>query len=208
MINYTRTFVPDYGGTGFAGAAGVNPAAQNRLWYGLLYDTGFNSYSAVTVGLGTVSTTTDVVNFYLYTLQVVPTYGYAPKDLIYSGVSLPTTGATGIRKTDFGTNISFSGYGGGGIYVYAFGVTNSGVTPTVRYNTRAGAALAVAAPLDSLGFVQNNAGTQIVNAGRTNANIGLSVLNVIQSSYTQSDIATNWNSSIPSPWGIALNTVR
>jgi hypothetical protein len=92
--------IPDYMGGGLAIGAGANPNtanSQNRLIYNIFYDNGVHSYSALTCNLATATTVSDVVNFYFYTLQSVPNYGIAPKDLIMSGITLSTTAPIGVK---------------------------------------------------------------------------------------------------------------
>lgn len=208
MVNINRTLRPDYMGSGLQAATAANPAGlQGRLFYNVYYDTGFNAYSAVTYNLQTLSTTSDAVTFYVYTLQSVPLIGYAPKDLVFSASNLTTTGTTGFKTTTFPSNFSVSGTGGG-YYVYAFSISNSGVTPTVRFGNRTPIALGLSTPFDSLGFFLSSGGTTSTTAGRTNPGAGSQVLTTVQSSYTESDIQSFYNSSVPGAWGMLLNVVR
>lgn len=208
MINYNREFKPDYIGTGFQAATAANPASlQSRLFYNLFYDTGYNSFSAITYNLQTLTTTSDSVAFYVYTLQVVNQVGYAPKDLVFSATGLVTTGSTGIKTTTFPSNFSLSGTGGG-FYVYGFVITNTGATPTVRFGTRQPIAGAIGTPLDSLGYYIASGGTSVTQAGRTAAGAGSQVLTTVQSAYTANDILSFYNTSIPGAWGMLLNVVK
>lgn len=208
ILNYPSRYSGDYGGTGFGVGSAANQAnSQNRLIYGFLWDSGIDAYSALTYNLQTLTSTSDVVDFYLYTLQIVPGYGYAPKDLIYSGTQMTSTGSTGVKTTALASNVSFSGYGGGGFYIYAFNVQNSNVTPTVRYTTRT-FSTGTGLPPESMGYYLTNAGTSIVQVGKTTPAAGLTVLNTVRPNYTEADIATDWSSVTAVGWGIALNTVR
>lgn len=209
LINFNRTFRPDYMGSGIQAVASANPAGlQNRLFYNLFYDTGFNSYSALTYNLNTLSTTNDVVSFYIYTLQVVNQVGYAPKDLVFSGTGLISTGTTGVKTFTFPSNISLSGTGGG-YYVYGFSISNSGTTPTVRFSNRSPITAPISGPLDSLGFYIPSGTTSSTIAGRTLPGAGSQVLGTnILSSYTETDIISQYNTSVPGPWGMLLNVVK
>jgi len=202
---------PDFGGIGFTAGAGLANVAltQNRTLYTIFYDGGVNSYSAMTYQLGTLTSTSDVVTAAIYSLQLVPTIGVAPKDLILSGITLTSTGSTGIKTTTLPSTLSFSGTGGG-FYVIAFYVSNSGVTPTVRY-TSGNFNAQNQSYATSLGLYLNAAGTG-TSIGQRHGTIGTSnnVLNLpFQLSYSQSDITTNYVTTITTQpvWGIALNTI-
>jgi hypothetical protein len=201
---------PDYGGIGFNTGVGIANVAltQNRTLYSLFYDTGVNSYSAVTYQCGTVTSTSDVVTMAIYTLQLVPGIGIAPKDLVMSGVTM-ISNSTSIKTTSLPSTLSFSGTGGG-YYIVAYFVSNASVTPTVRYTTgqliNHNQSYAT-----SLGLYLNAAGTGSA-IGQKYGAIGNmnNVLNLpFQTSYSQSDITTNYVTTITTqpPWGIALNTI-
>jgi hypothetical protein len=201
---------PDFGGIGFnAGVGTANQAlTQNKTLYGIFYDTGVNSYSAITYQCGTVTSTSDVVTMAIYTLQLVPGIGIAPKDLVMSGVTM-ISNSTGVKTTSLPSTLSFSGTGGG-YYIVAYFVTNSGVTPTVRY-TLGNFTTQNQSYSTSLGLYLNAAGTGSA-IGQKYGNIGSTnnVLNLpFQSSYSQSDITTNYVTTITTQpgWGIALNTI-
>jgi hypothetical protein len=208
LFNVFSQYVFDYGGTGFGTGSSASPAlSQNRLNFNIFYDTGINSYSAVTVNLGTVSTTTDSVSLSFYTAQYVPNFGIAPKDLILSGITLPTTGSTGVKVVTLGSNLSFSGMGAG-YYVCAWVTSNSGVTPTVRYVNRTAPAGSFTGQ-DVFGYTLNAAGTQVVPVYRAGSNTQTNcVLTSILSSYTPSDITSSFANLNPPVWGFGLNTVR
>lgn len=201
---------PDMMGQGFGVTANV-PAANthNRLNYGIFYDTGIYSYSSITYNLQTLSTTSDVLNFYFYTMQLVPGYGIAPKDLIMSGITLTTTGSTGVKTTSLPSNLSFSGTGGG-FYVYAYYISNSGVTQTVRLTTPS-------VPVRNQSFTETFG--YYMNAANTSALIGNRVLSVsatatyvintlpVQSSYSESDIINNLSTNTGQGFGFGLRTI-
>jgi hypothetical protein len=134
--NLNMNLIPDFMGTGVAfGQPASNPAnSQNKIAYNIFWDSGVHSYSAITYQLQTLSSTSDVVDLYFYSLQLVPGIGIAPKDLLMSGITLssraPST--TGTTTTVLPSPLSFSGTGGG-FYVVLSYIQNAGVTPTVRY---------------------------------------------------------------------------
>jgi len=208
LFNVYTQFVFDYGGAGFGvGAAAIPATTQNKLMFNIFYDTGINSYSAVTVNMNTPTTTTDVVTMSFYTAQYVPNFGIAPKDLILSGISLTSTGATGVKVITLGSNLSFSGTGAG-FYVCAWNIANSGVTPTIRYTNRPAPAGSFTG-LDALGYTINGAGNQCVNAFRAGApSLTNCVISSILSSYTANDVTSSFVNITPPPWGFGLNTVR
>ena len=201
---------PDYGGLGFTSGVGQANIAltQNRTLYTIFYDTGVNSYSAITYQCGTVTSTSDVVTMAIYSLQLVPGIGIAPKDLIMSGVTM-ISNSTGIKTTSLPSTLSFSGTGGG-FYIVAYYVSNASVTPTVRYTT-GNLTTNNQSYATSLGLYLNAAGTG-AQIGQKYGAIGnfLNVLNLpFQTSYSQSDITTNYTTTITNQpmWGIALNTI-
>jgi hypothetical protein len=215
ITNFQTTLVPDFMGNGFAATATAPVAStQNRLLYSLFYDTGVHSYSAITYNLNTLSSTSDVVNFYIYSLQLVPGYGAAPKDLIMSGVTLEsrTPSTTGIKTTLLPSTLSFSGTGGGW-YVFAYYVANANVTPTVRYTTPTTPSLAQGKPLETLGLYLNQLGTGMAYGSRfigfQNGTPALINNLAVQPSYSQSDIITNWGFVGATPsLGFNLNIIK
>jgi hypothetical protein len=204
---------PEYAGNGFAGGAGAANIAltQNRTLYSVFYDPGVYSYSAMSYNLGTLSTTSDVVSMAIYSLQIVPGVGIAPKDLIMSGITLESASpsTTGVKTVTLPSTLSFSGTGGGW-YVVAFYISNGGVTPTVRY----GSAVFVTSNQGysmNLGLVLNAAGTGTA-IGQRYGTIGQTemVLNLpFQSSYTPAEITSNIITTITTQivWGFGLKPI-
>jgi hypothetical protein len=206
-----NTVKPEYGGIGFAAGVGTANIAltQNRTLYSIFYDTGINSYSAITYNLGTLTSTSDVVSAAIYSLQIVPGIGIAPKDLIMSGITMISTGSTGVKTTTLPSTLSFSGTGGG-YYVIAYYVSNGGATPTVRY-TNGNFNINNQSYAFHLGLYLNAAGTA-TQVGQKYGTLGnfANVLNLpFQLSYTPADITTNYITTITTQpqWGIALNTI-
>jgi hypothetical protein len=209
VMSMNMNLLPDYMGNGAASGVGtVQPAnSQNRLLYNLFYDNGVASYSAITYNLGTLTSTSDVVSAYFYSLQLVPGYGIAPKDLIMSGITLQSAGSTGYKTTTLPSTLSFSGTGGG-YYVFAFYIANSNVTPTVRY----GAPIISARNQsfsETLGYYFNAAGTQQLSGGRLGITTAIIINTLpVQSSYSVSDIQNNYSANSATPVGFALNVIR
>ena len=201
---------PDYGGMGFNAGVGIANIAltQNKTLYLPFYDTGVNSYSAITYQCGTITSTSDVVSAAIYSLQLVPGFGIAPKDLIMSGITM-ISNSTGIKTTTLPSTLSFSGTGGG-YYIVAYFVSNSGATPTVRY-TNGNLITQNQSYATSLGLYLSAAGTS-AQIGQKYGAIGSfsNVLNLpFQTSYTPAEITTNYNTTITNQpgWAIGLNTI-
>ena len=202
--NLNFNLIPDMMGTGVGPTAQptANPAnSQNRIAYTIFWDSGVYSYSALTYNLATLSSTSDVVDLYFYTLQLVPGIGIAPKDLVMSGITLQSAGSTGYKTTALPSTLSFSGTGGG-FYVVLSYIQNAGVTPTVRYaNPQMQQNQIPIQPLvgSSLGMYEAPAGSlqsAFVGYYRGIQN-GLIVMDNLtpQLSYTQSDIINNQTAS-------------
>jgi hypothetical protein len=212
VVNLNMNLIPDYMGCGASAGIGAAMAAnsQNRLQYNIFYDNGVASYSAITYNLGTLTSTSDVVTAFFYSLQLVPGYGIAPKDLIMSGITLLSAGSTGMKTTTLPSTLSFTGTGGG-YYVFGYYVSNASVTPTVRY---AGPVVGARAQsfVETLGYYMNAAGTQMFFASRNawTAN-GTLIINTlpVQSSYSNSDIQNNLSATTGTGMpGFALNVIR
>jgi hypothetical protein len=202
---------PDFGGSGF-GTAGVTPVAstQNRTLYQLFYDTGLYSYSAITYNVSTATTSSDVVTVAFYSLQLVPTVGIAPKDLIMSGITL-ISNSTGLKTTTLPSTLSFSGTGGG-YYIMAVIITNGGVTPTIRYTNNNGFNSQTTSYGTSLGLYLQTLGTNLTighkQASVSNQLFTLNNLSSFQTSYSTSDITTNIATTvITGGLGFGLNVI-
>lgn len=201
---------PDFMGLGFT-TTGVAPVAntQNRTLYQIFYDPGIYSYSAISYNVVTATTSSDVVTCAFYSLQQVPGTGVAPRDLIMSGITL-VSNLTGVRTTTLPSTLSFSGTGGG-YYVIAYIISNSNVTPTIRYgNSLIGTQNQSYAT--SLGLYTNNAGTGL-NLGHRIASLvtptifTLNNLSSFQITYSTSDITTNISTVTMGSYGFGLNVI-
>ena len=119
-------------GTASSGVGTAFPAGSHNLTFGqFYYDRGNITYSAFTYAIGTVSSTSDVIEMGLYTTEY-SAYGLVPKDQIgtwtLSGSDVTTTGM--IKKV-LPSNITLDE---GGIYYINYVITNPTlVTPTVRF---------------------------------------------------------------------------
>jgi hypothetical protein len=203
---------PDYAGVGFSSGAGAASTAltQNKVLYYPFYDPGVYAFSAISYNLGSLTTTSDVVSMAFYTMGQVPIIGLSPQDLIMSGITLESATSTGVKTTNLPSTLSFSGTGGG-YYIAAFYVSNSGATPTVRYGT--GSIIANNQSFaTTLGFYLNAAGTGTNVGQRFPISVGaggMSVLNLpFQSSYTSAEITSNVSSTLSNTlWGFGLKPI-
>ena len=204
---------PDYAGVGFNSGVGTANTAltQNKVLYYPFYDPGVYAFSAISYSIGTLSTTSDVVSMAFYTMGQVPIIGLSPKDLIMSGITLESVSpsTTGVKTTTLPSTLSFSGTGGG-FYIAAFYVSNSGTTPTIRYG--AGTLLTNNQSFAStLGFYLTLAGTGTNLGQRFPNSVGnsMSVLNLsFQSSYTSAEITSNVSSTLSNTsWGFGLKPI-
>jgi hypothetical protein len=204
---------PDYAGNGFTAGSGTlfNANTQNRVLYLPFYDPGVYSFSAISYNLGTLSSTSDIVNVAFYTVQSVPLVGLAPKDLIMSGITFDSfsPATTGVKTSILPSTLSFSGTGGG-FYMIAFYVSNAGVQPTVRYN-QPNLSIANQSYAYNLGFYLTVAGTGTVVGQRFgNFSSVSSVINNLQfqTSYSPTDISTNVSTTVTGPAiGFGLKTI-
>lgn len=207
--SYMANFKVDHMGNGAQNAsAGSLGAVQNAYtFFGYFYDPGVYSYSSITMNVSQVTTTTDTVNMYFYDLQWVNFYGFYPKTLVMSGITLNTS-PLGFFTVNLPSHLSFSGTGGG-YYAYALHVTNSGVTPTVRYTTPIITPVVNSSLATYFGFCRNNAGTTYGIANRIN---NISVMNwlngVPKESYSSSDITSQFTTNQSNAQGFLLNVVR
>lgn len=129
------SFIPlkaRYYGAGFnnVNAAQYASTLQNTILATFFQDGGEYSYSAITFNTITATSTSDTVEFAIYTSQMINPQGLFPHAPIISGITADTT-TTGLKTFVFPSHISFSGYGGG-IYFLVFKISNSGVQPTYR----------------------------------------------------------------------------
>lgn len=194
-------------GVGTAFVAG----SHNCLYTQVFYDRGHITYSAITYSIGTVSTTSDVIEMGIYTSQITPT-GYQPKDLIgsftLSGTELTTLG---MAKKVLPSNITLSE---GNIYFIGYVGTNAtSATPTVRFRTPGSGTQLLVNLLNFNGFVPDlsNAGYVSLTRGATTANGGVyysGISGALQNSYAPSIFTGTISSSSAPAVGFVLHPVN
>jgi len=128
-LMYFRPMKGAYYGIGVSSNSGVNPANQNIIVANPFIDNGLYSYSAITLFTALATSTNDTIEFGLYSPQET-TQGLMPGSAIVTGITASTT-STGLQTYTFATPISFSGSPGLNFLVSK--ISNSGVTPTVRF---------------------------------------------------------------------------
>lgn len=152
-------FQPTYFGSGYSNTspAQYGSGTQNVILATPFYDNGNYSYSAMSVNVTTITTTSDTVEFAIYTPQMINPNGLFPHTPIISGLTCDTT-TLGVKTITFPSNISMSGYGAG-VYWLVYKISNSGVQPTVRFGATGQATLLnqILFPINGqvLGFTTN-----------------------------------------------------
>lgn len=157
-----------YYGNGFStGAASAFAAnTQNIIIATMFYDLGRYSYSAMSVNVITATTSSDTCEGAFYTAQMTEN-GLMPHIPILSGITIPTTAPLGVNTITFGSDLSFSGYGAGP-YFFVYKVSNSGVTPTVRWGTGQQSITPQLAPQSIYGFTRTPGTIGYVNSTSAN----------------------------------------
>jgi hypothetical protein len=135
------SFIPlkaQYYGAGLSGAnaAQYSSGIQGTIIAVPFQDGGEYSYSAITFNTVSATSTSDTVEFALYTPQMINPFGLFPHTPIVSGITADTT-TTGSKTYVFPSPISFSGYGGG-LYFLVYKISNGGVQPTWRPSSYSG----------------------------------------------------------------------
>ena len=210
-MNKFTNFTPDYMGPGINSVA-LAPQAnqQNTLNALMFYDSGKYAYSAFTYILLTATTTTDVVEVAFYNTQYSDSMGVVPYQLIMSGITLTTSpGSTALLSTTLPSTLSFSGTGGG-YYYMVMKISNSGVTPTLRFTTNP--SLSAQSPFlvgPMLGLVRNRSGNALVpGIGTNNVQVGYTMTATnFKETFTTADgaINTGVNAYL---MGFALKTIK
>jgi hypothetical protein len=205
-----KNFTPDYMGNGTitTGSAPI-AGAQTGILATIFYDSGVFDYSAITYNVITASTTSDVVSYGFYTAQWVDGFGLSPHELVFSGTPLDVT-PTGFKTTAFASNQSFSGYGSGA-YFLVYEIRNSGVTPSIRYANYSNGSSAISQLTQQYGFVINSANTFYTQPWKTvvTGNHGIYYTNLsLQTSYSTSDISSNYSATQLVGQGFLLNVVK
>lgn len=188
--------VPEYmgGGLNIGAVAQYAAGTQNIIQASEFYDNGVFSYSAMSFYLATATSTSDTCEAAIYSAQYINGAGLHPKDLVISGITIPTTGSTGMKTITFPSNISMSGTGAGPYFV-VFKISNGGVQPTFRQGSRAIAYPAFNA-LSFYGPVLNLAAAIYGTPFRSNANnFVYSGTSTFQNPYTSSIASTQSTTS-------------
>jgi len=198
----------DYFGVGF-NTQGVAPVAgtQNTVISEYFYDQGQYSYSAITYYVHTLSTI-DTVDVAFYTAQSFEGLGIVPHQLVQSGITLDVS-STGVKTTTLPSSLSFSGYGGA-LYFMCMKISNSGVTPTVRFSAPQIGTLQTGALMGfRYGFQFSPTGSNVlVPASQVGSNgtttIFFSSLD-FKTTYVKTDFTVNGSTNAPT-YGFALKT--
>jgi hypothetical protein len=211
-----KAIIPDNSGVGFNSSAVTPPTGNtnNNVYFFPFYDTGYLSYSAITTLITNATSSSDVMNMYIYNSQYLSGTGYGlqPYQQIYSGTTLPTTGTANVPRTTALTgNISFSGYGPG-IYYMAVNITNAGVSPTVRYGGSPGNQNSIFTTLAA--FYGSTQATTTVLLGNSVSKGGgalpITLNGGVAASYSSSDIIARWitSATTATAMGFVFNTVK
>jgi len=205
-----QDFKGDYYGLGFTTGSGPGVASTQNIIIGQpFYDNGLYDYSAITYGIVTATTSSDVLTCAFYSSQYVDGVGLAPSVLIQSGITL-TTNSTGVKTTSLPSTLSFSGYGPG-YYWWMYKYSNAGVTPTVRPNSSSVGFASAPIMSAKLGFTVIAGGTVIQSPIKTivgGSQIAYSGLSNFQTSYSSANVKTFSTTVIPPNIGFALNTIK
>lgn len=205
-------FIPDYEGPGFTATAAQFPAnSQNKLIAIPFYNSGLNSYSAITYNVRTATTVSDTAELSFYSTQFVSGYGLQPKDLILSGISLDT-GSVGIQVTALPSTLSFSGLGSG-IYFIVIKISNGGVQPTVRFAGDGGIGFPaifgqqLGIQFDASG-AQMHSFTKQTGTSAFRSGVIYNTLADYKTSFDASDFSGGVLNATYNPMGFALNVVK
>jgi len=147
---------PRFTGNGKSNASQAQQASgnQNILQAFPFFDSGIHSYSALTYGVSTITSTSDVVELAFYTPQT-GVNGLVPFERVGSVQTL--TGLTSATEQTIpfsGGNISFSATGSG-VYFMVYKYSNAGVQPTLRLNSQVVSPLITSFESSTLGLVQS-----------------------------------------------------
>jgi len=199
-------------GIATGGGTAFNAGSHNLLQSQVFYDSGINVYSAITLAVGTITSTSDSVELGIYSSQVLQDgTGVQPKDRLVNLGSLDATalGSTGFKKIVFPSPVSL---GKGGAFFICFVITNPGlVAPTFRFRGQAGTAGTYVLQLGSMyGYVLDQGGTLYNNIFRAGTTQQLGQLyggqtGALLSSYG-TDIGSKGSSTAQSFPGFVLHT--
>ena len=194
-------------GAGNAATAG----SQNMLQSLAFYDRGNIVYSAITIGVGTITSTSDTTEFGIYTCQTLQDgSGIQPKDqIVYLGsLTSGDLGSTGFKTLTFPTPMSL---GNPGVYFLCSVTSNPGnTTPSVRYRNPI-ASTTISGVIGMLyGFVQERGGQSYPNPFAAGTSVALGQLyggqtGALLSSY-DTGIGNKGSSTSTNLCGFVLNT--
>lgn len=195
-------------GTGSVFIAG----SHNLLYSMFFYDRGNISYSAISYSVGTVSTTSDVVEMGIYNSQVTAS-GLQPKDLLVSWTLSGSEVTTlGLNKKTLPSNLTLEE---GGLYYLVYVATNPTLaTPTVRFratnlSTFNGALAGVLG-----GFVLETTNTGYVNVNKVGVSLSSGqsyysgINGPLQSSYSPATFVGTTSSTSAPIVGFVLHPVN
>lgn len=194
-----------------AGTA-FNSGSHNLLYSMFFYDRGNISYSAISYSIGTVSTTSDVVEMGIYNSQVTAS-GLQPKDLLVSWTLSGSEVTTlSLAKKTLPSNLTLEE---GGLYYLVYVITNPTlVTPTVRFRSATAGSFngALAGVLGGWVLDTTNAGYVNVNKIGTSLSSGQSYYSGIngplQSSYSPATFVGTTSSTSAPIVGFVLHPVN
>jgi hypothetical protein len=131
VLSYNQ-LQPQFMGSGYqlTNAVQYGAGTQNTIIATPFYDSGIYSYSAITTYTATITSTSDTVEYAIYSAQIINPFGLYPYEQIVSGITASTT-STGAKTFVLPSNISMSGTGAG-VYFLVYKISNSGVQPTYR----------------------------------------------------------------------------
>jgi hypothetical protein len=131
VLSYNQ-LQPQFMGSGYqlTNAAQYTAGIQNTIIATPFYDNGIYSYSAITTYTATITSTSDTVEYAIYSAQIINPFGLYPYQQIVSGITADTT-STGAKTFVLPSNISMSGTGAG-VYFLVYKISNGGVQPTYR----------------------------------------------------------------------------
>jgi hypothetical protein len=121
-----------YYGNGYTSGVGTQYASgmQNTIIACPFYDNGLYSYSAITTYTAQITSTSDTLEYAIYSSQMINPFGLFPHQQIMSGMTASTT-STGAKTFVLPSTLSMSGTGAG-LYWVVYKISNGGVQPTFR----------------------------------------------------------------------------
>jgi hypothetical protein len=200
-------------GNGYQPTAGVQYSAgmQNTIIATPFYDNGLFSYSAITTYTGQITTTSDTLEYAIYSSQIINPFGLYPYQQIVSGLTASTT-STGAKTFVLPSTLSFSGTGAG-IYFIVYKVSNGGVQPTYRPGPTGSSLITSNGAFASVGLVLSLAGnygaTMIRANNGGNSFLNFSGLSTFDTTYstTINTLQSTSTTLAGNPLGMLLHTI-